>query len=174
MSKTKKSTIGHYEILFIMPNKFTEDEAKTVIEKVEKTIALGGGQISYREYWGKKKLAYEIKHNAYGYYSLCEFDLEKSALTAIDQNLRLSTDVLRHQIVIKKSKTDEELAHDKKINAKIVAKKAEEEKEAKIKESKQAGTPEAASKSAPKREKKTDMKDLDEKLEGILSAKDLI
>jgi small subunit ribosomal protein S6 len=174
MSKTKKSTAGHYEILFIMPNKFTEDEAKTVIEKVEKTIADGGGEITYREYWGKKKLAYEIKHNAYGYYSLCEFNLEKSLLTAIDQSLRLSTDVLRHQIVIKKSKSEEELAHDKKINAKIVAKKAEEEKEAKIKEKKQANTPEPAPKSAPKKETKTDMKDLDAKLEGILSAKDLI
>ena len=174
MSKTKKSTAGHYEILFIMPNKFTEDEAKTVIEKVEKTIADGGGEITYREYWGKKKLAYEIKHNAYGYYSLCEFNLEKSLLTAIDQSLRLSTDVLRHQIVIKKSKSEEELAHDKKIKAKIVAKKAEEEKEAKIKEKKQANTPEPAPKSAPKKETKTDMKDLDAKLEGILSAKDLI
>lgn len=174
MSKTKKSTIGHYEILFIIPNKFTEDEAKTIIEKVEKTIADSGGKISYREYWGKKKLAYEIKHNAYGYYSLCEFDLEKNALAIIDQNLRLSTDVLRHQIVIKKSKTDEELAHDKKINAKIVAKKAEEEKEAKIKENKQADSTATASKSAPKKERRTDLKDLDEKLEGILSARDLI
>lgn len=171
MSKTKKSTIGHYEILFIVPNKFTEDEAKTVISKVEKTIEDGGGTISHREYWGKKKLAYEIKQNAYGYYSLCEFDLEKSSLSAIDQNFRLSTDVLRHQIVVKKSKTEEEIAHDKKINDKIVAKKAEEEKVAKSKESKLAS--EAPVKS-PKKEKKTEIKDLDEKLEGILSAKDLI
>ncbi|MFA6416714.1 MAG: 30S ribosomal protein S6 [Patescibacteria group bacterium] len=174
MSKTKKSTIGHYEILFIMPNKFTEDEAKTIIGNVEKVIADNGGQISYREYWGKKKLAYEIKHNAYGYYSLCEFDLEKNSLAAIDQNLRLSTDVLRHQIVIKKAKSEAELAKDKKINAKIEAKKAVEEKEAKDKSKKQAEASESPKKPAVKRERPTDMKDLDEKLEGILSAKDLI
>jgi small subunit ribosomal protein S6 len=174
MSKTKKSTIGHYEILFIMPNKFTEDEAKTIIGNVEKVIADNGGQISYREYWGKKKLAYEIKHNAYGYYSLCEFDLEKNTLAIIDQNLRLSTDVLRHQIVIKKAKSEAELAKDKKINAKIEAKKAVEEKEAKDKSKKQSETAAAPAKSAIKKERPTDMKDLDEKLEGILSAKDLI
>jgi small subunit ribosomal protein S6 len=174
MSKTKKSTIGHYEILFIMPNKFTEDEAKTIIGNVEKVIADNGGQISYREYWGKKKLAYEIKHNAYGYYSLCEFDLEKNALAAIDQNLRLSTDVLRHQIVIKKAKSEAELAKDKKINAKIEAKKAVEEKEAQDKSKKQSEANEVPKKPVVKKERPTDMKDLDEKLEGILSAKDLI
>lgn len=174
MSKTKKSTIGHYEILFIMPNKFTEDEAKTIIGNVEKVIADNGGQISYREYWGKKKLAYEIKHNAYGYYSLCEFDLEKSALAAIDQNLRLSTDVLRHQIIIKNAKSEAALAKDKKINAKIEAKKAVEEKEAKDKSKKTTEAAEAPKKAAVKKERPTDMKDLDEKLEGILSAKDLI
>jgi len=174
MSKTKKSTIGHYEILFIIPNKFTEDEAKTIIAKTEKTISDNGGEISYREYWGKKKLAYEIKHNAYGYYSLCEFDLEKSALAAIDQNLRLSTEILRHQIVIKNSKSEADLARDKKINAKIEAKKALEEKEVKDKSKKQSEITTKDAKPAAKKEKHSDMKELDAKLEGILSAKDLI
>ncbi len=174
MSKTKKSTIGHYEMLFIMPNKFTEDEAKTIIEKVEKVISENNGQITYREYWGKKKLAYEIKHNAYGYYSLCEFDSEKKDLEAINQTLRLSTDVLRHQIVIKQAKSEKEIARNKQINEKIEAKKAVEEKEAKDKEKKHTESTKSAPKSATKKERPTDLKDLDEKLEGILSAKDLI
>ena len=57
MSKTKKSTKGHYELLFIVPNKFTEDETKQIIAKVDEIIIKSGGEITYREYWGKKKLA---------------------------------------------------------------------------------------------------------------------
>ncbi len=168
MSKTKKEEIGHYEILFIIPNKFTDDESKVVMTKIEKTIADNGGKITLNEYWGKKKLAYEIKHNAFGYYGLFEFDLEGKNLAIVDKALRLSTDVLRHQIVVKKTKTTEELAREKEIKSKIDSKKAEEEK-------KQIEKTKKAPSSAVKKEKeKIDLKDLDEKLEGILSAKDLI
>lgn len=172
MSKTKKSTAGHYELLFIIPNKFTEEEAKSVISKTEKMISDNQGQITLREYWGKKKLAYEINHNAYGYYSLCEFDLEKSALKAIDNNLRLSADIIRHQIVSKKAKTEEELAREEAIHAKIEAKKSEEAKDLKNKSKKQ--TEEESPKSASKEDGRAELKNLDEKLEGILKAEDLI
>ena len=173
MSKTKASGAKHYEILFIMPNKFTDDESKKIVEKVSQTITDNGGQITYSEYWGKKKLAYEIKHNAYGYYALFEFDLEGSSLAKIDQTLRLSTDVLRHQIIVKKIKSEEEIKKAEKIRAKIDSKKAAEET---IQPSQETKAPTAKSTtSAPKtKDSRVDLKDLDEKLEGILNANDLI
>lgn len=170
MSKTKTAGATHYEILFIIPNKFTDDESKNVASQVEKTITDFGGKITLREYWGKKRLAYEIKHNAFGYYGLFEFDLEGANLAKIDQALRLSADVLRHQIVVKKAKTEEEIARETKIRAKIDSKKASEEKkqEEKAKSSSSTAAP------VKKDDKRVDLKDLDEKLEGILNAKDLI
>jgi small subunit ribosomal protein S6 len=177
MSKTKKSNIGHYEVLFIVPNRFTEDEAKQVITTVEGIIAKNSGEIDYREYWGKKKLAYEIKHNAYGYYALAEFNASKEAVALINQELRLSNDVLRHQIVIKKVKSEKEIAKAKVIQEKIDAKKKEEakelEKEAKELE-KQEDKKSNSKKTKETKDKKGDLKELDQKLEGILSAKDLI
>jgi len=173
MSKTKAAGATHYEILFIIPNKFTDDEAKIVAEKVGKVITENGGQITLSEYWGKKKLAYEIKHNAYGYYGLFEFDLEGNLLTKVDQNLRLSVDVLRHQIIVKKAKSAEDLAREQVIRAKIDSKKAVEEKKQEDKE-KKLSTPEAPAMPSKVKDKRVDLKDLDEKLEGILNAKDLI
>jgi small subunit ribosomal protein S6 len=171
MSKTKTAGLTHYEILFIIPNKFTDEEAKTVSSKIEKVLTDNGAAITLSEYWGKKRLAYEIKHNAFGYYGLFEFDLEKSELAKIDKNLRLSTDVLRHQVVVKKAKTATEIAKEAKIRAKIDSKKAEEEK----KEAKANATKPATVTSAVKAPaNKIDLQNLDEKLEGILNAKDLI
>lgn len=114
MSKTKTTGETHYEILFILPNRFTDDEAKAVSAQVEKIVEGNGGTVTLREYWGKKRLAYDIKHNAFGYYSLFEFDLEGKNLAKIDTALRLSTDVLRHQIVVKPAKTAEALAKEVK------------------------------------------------------------
>lgn len=173
MSKTKVSGAKHYEILFILPNKFTDSESKKIVEIVGQTIIENGGEITHSEYWGKKKLAYEIKHNAYGYYALFEFDLEGSLLAKINQTLRLSTDVLRHQIVVKKTKTAEELKKAEIIRAKIDSKKAAEEKEKIAKEKKSSLITSTVSATKPK-DNRVDLKDLDKKLEGILSAKDLI
>lgn len=173
MSKTKAAGATHYEILFIIPNKFTDDEAKTVANKVGQLITENGGQITLTEYWGKKKLAYEIKHNAYGYYGLFEFDLEGNLLAKVDQNLRLSADVLRHQIIVKKTKSAEELARAEAIRVKIDSKKADAEKQQAEKE-KKASTPLTPVSTTKAKDKRVDLKDLDQKLEGILSAEDLI
>ena len=169
MSKTKASGMNRYEIMFIVPNKFTEDEAKTIISRVEKMITDSEGKIAYSEYWGKKKLAYEIKHNAYGYYQLYQFDLAGKDLIKIDTDLRLSHEILRHQILKVTPKTPEELAKAKASREKLEAKKEEEENA-----KKEAAAKSAVKKTAPKEENRAELKDLDTKLEGILNADDLI
>ena len=158
MSKTKASGAKHYEILFIMPNKFTDDESKKIVEKVGQAITDNGGKITYSEYWGKKKLAYEIKHNAYGYYALFEFDLEGSLLAKIDQTLRLSTDVLRHQIVVKAVKSEEQIKKAEKIRAKIDSKKAETEKIQPAKEQKSSAS-KPAEKATRTKDSRVELKD---------------
>jgi len=168
MSKTKKSEQKHYEMLFIIPNKFTEEEAKVQVAKVEELIASQGGAITYREYWGKKRLAYEIKHNHYGYYSLCEFDIDRAAIAKIDNDLRLSNDVLRHQVVVVPVLSDEERARQKSLSEKLAIKKEDADKKPKVNEEETKKTPAVAEEAADS------SKELDEKMEGILSAKDLL
>ena len=175
MSKTKTASRSSYEILFIVPNKFTESEAKKIIDNTEKLIVDNGGTISYREYWGKKKMAYEIKHQWYGYYNLFVFELDGAELQKVDQTLRLSTDILRNQIIKAEFSTPEEIAKQKekqeKLNAVSTNKKkavVTEEKPTKIEEK------EADKVEVEKDEKKADLKDLDEKLDGILETNNLI
>jgi small subunit ribosomal protein S6 len=105
MSRTKKTTEPHYELLYLISNKFTEDEVKPIAEKVENIITTNGGQITYREDWGKKKLAYPVKHFVYGYYLLVEFDVEPLTLAKIERSIRMLHDVLRHQIVVRQVRT---------------------------------------------------------------------
>ena len=174
MSKTKIANRSSYEILFIVPNKFTESEAKAIIDNTEKMIVENGGNISYREYWGKKKLAYEIKHQWYGYYNLFVFELDGEKLQKIDQTLRLSTDILRHQIVKAEFSTPEEIAKQKEkqeqLNATSGKKKPAINEEKAIKSEEQA----EEKIETEKDEKKADLKDLDEKLDGILETNNLV
>lgn len=170
MSKTKKVGLSHYELLFIVANNYTEAESleikQNVVNYLEKEVS---AQISYSEDWGKKKLAYEIQHHNHGYYFLIEFDLEGAKLAELNRHLRLSKEVLRHQIVKKKLRTLEEIKAEKLKQEKTIEKKEDKEKVAepvKIEKKKDEKKEE--------QKPKDNLKDLDQKLEGILSAKDLI
>jgi len=165
MSKTKSSDANHYELLFIIPNKFTEEEANSVVAKVKKIITEEGGNITFSEFWGKKRLTYPIKQNSYGYYSLFEFDLDGEKLAKINKTLRMANDVIRFEIVRKKIKTAEQLEKEKKISEKIAVKNMAKEQKAEEKET---------LKPAQGKAKKLDLKDLDQKLDDILDTKDLL
>ena len=172
MSKTKPSGPIHYEILFIIPNKFTDNEAQDIFKKVGQLITSLEGKLTLENYWGKKKFAYPIKHENYGYYGLFEFDLERNLISEINTKLRLDNNILRFLIVKKEVKNEEQIKKDQKIKAKIEDKKAkvkeEEAQEAKIKKtSKKTSTKKDS-------DKKIDLKNLDEKLEDVLNIDNLL
>jgi len=161
MSKTKSDQIPHYELLYLISNKFSEDEIKPIEEKVKNLIESNQGKITLAEELGKKKLAYPVKGFRYGYYNLVEFDLPGANLAIVDRALRLMNDVLRRQIVTKTIKTREQIEEDRRIAEKIAARSVAEEKSAKekVKETDKD---------------KVDLKDLDEKLDKILETDNLL
>lgn len=174
MSKSKASGPSRYELLFIVANNYTEEEAKTIVTKVESILTENGAKIAYREFWGKKKLAYVIKQNHYGYYNLCEFDAEREIIAKLDRTLRLSHEVLRHQIISIAAISDEERAKIKEKQAQSAIKN--DKKEDKPGKEKMQKLATAKTEKTDKNDSdKAELKDLDEKLEGILNnAQDLL
>jgi len=160
MSKVKSGKTPHYELLYLISNKFSEDEVKPIVAKVNSLILSNQGKITLAEDLGKKRLSYPIKGFRYGYYNLAEFDMVGESLINVDRALRMMNEILRHQIITKTVKTEEQIAQDKKIAEKIAARNIKEEKEVKekIKETDK---------------EKVDLKDLDEKLDKILETNDL-
>lgn len=174
MSRSKASGPSRYEMLLIAPNNYTEDEAKQIIAKIEKSLEEQGASIVYREFWGKKKLAYPIKHNHYGYYNLCEFDAERNIIAKIDRELRLSKEVLRHQIISVPALSDEERQQVKDRQEKSAQKDKKDVKPVREKNIKIEKKEKKEENKENKEEGKADLKDLDQKLEGILNAEDLV
>lgn len=163
MAKNKTSKIPHYELLYIISNKYSENELGPIIDKIKKIINNNSGNITYTEEWGKKRLAYPIKHFRYGYYFLAEFDLSSENLAKVDMDLRMAGEILRHQIVNKKQKTAEEIEKEKKVAKKIAAKKEKE-----------LTAPDVRPSIPSDKKKKVELKDLDEKLDKILDTDDLL
>lgn len=167
MARNKKSGIPHYEMLYIISNKYTEKEVEPIQEEVKKIIEKHDGKVTYSENWGKKKLMYPINHFNHGYYALYEFDAEAKNMNKINDEMRLDNKVLRFMIVSKKARTESEIKEEK-LRAQEILKQEAKETEEKIEaKEKKEETPK-------KEEKKVDLKELDDKLDKILDTDDLL
>lgn len=173
MAKNKSDKLPHYELLYIVSNKFTEDELKPIQKNVEKIITDNGGEVTFKETWGKKKLAYPINHFNHGYYSLVEFDIKGEDMIKVNTLLRMSSDIVRHQIVTKKKLTAEEIAQEK-IKAEELYKKSFGNKDAKGKTKTAVGQSVKKSSEVKTEDEKVNQKELDDKLDKILETDDLL
>jgi len=161
MARVKSSEVPHYELLCLISNKYTETETEPIRANITKLINDQGGTITFEENWGKRKLAYPINGFRHGYYYLVEFDLNGPKLQELNNRLRLSNEIVRHQIVKKHKKTAAELAEEASIAAKIAArKKAEEAEDKKAEEEKS--------------DKRADIESIDSELDKIIDAANLL
>ena len=168
MAKNKSSKTPHYELLFIVSNKFAEDEVKPIVEEIRNIIANNEGNVTYEEYWGKKELAYPIQHFNHGYYALYEFDSAGEKMAKIDKDLRMNKKVLRHQIIVKEFRTLEQIEKDKAISQER-ADKLRTDATQKVRKDK-----EEVKEVKEKEVAKVNLKELDEKLDKILETDDLL
>ena len=67
--------------------------------QVSQFITGRGGTVSDIERWGKKRLAYPIRHFWEGSYVLTRFKLPPVHNKELEANLRISEDILRHMLV---------------------------------------------------------------------------
>lgn len=89
----------NYEILFIVPAKYSDTEVEEINKKIPATLEEFGASIKKIDNWGKRKLAYQIKQYRYGYYTLIIFSAEPESLEKITQKINLNQDIIRFQIV---------------------------------------------------------------------------
>ena len=88
-----------YELVLVISPEVAEEEFEAAIDSVSQFITDKGGTIADIERWGKRRLAYPIKHFAEGNYVLTRFKLGPTYGKELEANLRISEEVLRHLVV---------------------------------------------------------------------------
>jgi len=88
-----------YETIFILHPSLDEEAVKANVEKFKGVIENGGGVIENVDFWGKRKLAYEINKIGEGYYTLVNFNANPELPKELDRVFRISDAVVRHIIV---------------------------------------------------------------------------
>ena len=93
-----------YEVLYIVRPDLDEDKVQDVVKRVNTLIERSGGASEQTSLWGKRKLAYEVKHQKEGSYILQDFQIEPGRVPELESALKITEEVLRHLIVRKPEK----------------------------------------------------------------------
>ena len=89
-----------YELMYIVPASFTDEEVSTVEQAVGAMFTKAGVTPTNTTRLGKFRLTYPIKHQTHGHYVLVRFSAEPAHVAPLNELLRLSPDkVFRHLIV---------------------------------------------------------------------------
>ena len=155
-----RETPKHYELTWILPGTFTDEENKPINDEV---IALlqekGALNFSGLVALGKKKLAYPIGQHRHGSYYVIEFDLLPILLPIVQRFLKLNQQLVRFLIVVKNKLAAEEIAKQELSRQKRTRAKETEKVTKETTKTKEAN--------------KISLEDLDKKLDEILSEDNL-
>ncbi len=87
-----------YEVMFIV-DVANEEVIRGAVDLVKQTITKIGGTVDKEDEWGKRQLAYEVKHQKEGYYVVIDFTAEPAAIKELDRIIKIHEEIIRHIIV---------------------------------------------------------------------------
>jgi small subunit ribosomal protein S6 len=88
-----------YELMYIVRPTVPEEEYNSVTERVDTIIGNLGGEVGEKVPWGKRRLAYAIQDHEDGYYMVAKIKLAPGQTRELEEQLRISDDVIRHILV---------------------------------------------------------------------------
>ena len=89
----------NYETIFVINPSLEEEAVKALIEKFKGVIENGGGTVENVDFWGKRRLAYEIKKVNEGFYTLFNFTADTELPKELDRVFKITDGIIRHIIV---------------------------------------------------------------------------
>lgn len=100
-AKTEVINLRDYELVYVVRPDIADDNLDSIVEKVSQFVTGRSGTISEVERWGKRKLAYPIKHFNEGNYILARFKLSPAGAKEVEANLQITEEIIRFLIIVK-------------------------------------------------------------------------
>jgi len=96
---TKEEKQVSYEMVVIIRPELADEQLEAAINNISGFITGRGGAVSEINRWGKRNLAYPIKHSISGTYILMKFTLKPAVCKELENTLKISEQVLRHLLI---------------------------------------------------------------------------
>jgi small subunit ribosomal protein S6 len=119
-----------YELGFIISPEVSEEETRSILDRLGQIVAQYGGQIVKVNQWGRRRLAYPIEHHRDGYYVFIDMILTPETVSELERTLKVSEIVLRYMLTKRDAKAvqkEREEREEREARAAVAAAKAEAE-----------------------------------------------
>jgi small subunit ribosomal protein S6 len=94
-----------YELMLLFRPDLEDDKLQAAVEKVTRAIVNAGGALTKVSPWGKRRLAYDIKHFREASYFLIHFDIAPAEVRGIERGILITEEILRHLVTVLEEKT---------------------------------------------------------------------
>ncbi len=88
-----------YEVMVIYDADLEDSAVRDSVESARQALAAKGAELGPVDFWGKRRLAYRLKHRWEGYYVVLQAKAEPEAMDELGRTLTLADDVLRHKVL---------------------------------------------------------------------------
>ena len=93
------SEANEYELLYVVHARKPVDDVPAVIEWVSGLVTTAGGEVLSVDDWGRRRLAYPIDKELEGSYVLTTLTLPPDGPRAVEAQLVISEDIIRHLLI---------------------------------------------------------------------------
>jgi len=88
-----------YQSVIILKPDLDETQVDQALASIEDIIKAQGGAFLKVEKWGKKRLAYKVRKNRFGYYLNVYHSCENSGVAAMEEKFRLLDAIIKYLVV---------------------------------------------------------------------------
>ena len=110
-----------YELALIINPEVSEEETRTLLDRVEQIATTYGGQVVRVNQWGRRRLAYPIERQRDGFYIFVDMILTPETVIELERTLKVSEIVLRHMVKKRDSKVVQKERDEREARAVALA-----------------------------------------------------
>ncbi len=88
-----------YDLMLLFSTEVSDEQRAKLLADVEAAIPAGGGSVERKDEWGRRPLAFRIRHQTEAEYHLLQFSGPPALLESLSHSLRIADGVLRFRII---------------------------------------------------------------------------
>ena len=85
--------------MYVISPRLMVEEADATIERIQGLVEDTGGEILMTDNWGRRRLAYPIKHHFEGTYVLTHITMPPDRIAGFERALNINENILRHLLI---------------------------------------------------------------------------
>ncbi|HMR50377.1 MAG TPA: 30S ribosomal protein S6 [Arachnia sp.] len=88
-----------YEVMVLVDADVDDRKVQALVEKHLETITKGGGTVDNTDFWGRRRLAYDINKKSEASYAVVQLTAEPAVVSELDRLMTIDEAIVRTKVL---------------------------------------------------------------------------